>query len=535
MIGMLPVLDFCGFMSSLLPRRIQVAGRTACVVACQMLLGAQACLADGPLVSPRASLLPNVLLVYVDDLGYGDTGAYGHAIVDTPHIDRLAREGVRFSQFYAPSALCSPSRAGLLTGRTPYRTGVESWIPDNSQVSLGRNEVTLAELAKQRGYRTAVIGKWHLNGGLHLPDAPQPRDFGFDYQYGLAAWVKNQSVADSVHKFPDKLRRGHMYPDNMFRNNIPVGPTQKYSAELVSDEAIAWLDEANETTEGGGDASTSENHEPFFLLLTYSEVHTPIASPEALRQRYDAFLTAESRAEPLAYYFDWRDRDWRGRGEYYANINYLDTQLGRVLEHLREREILDDTLVIFSSDNGPVTDAALTPWELGMAGETAGLRGKKRFLFEGGIRVPGILRYPPMIAAALRVEEPVTALDLFPTLAETFGAALDPSVPVDGQSLWPLITQQRWTRVRPLYWSIPTPDGMEFAIRDGDWKLIASEAGEPHYLFNLATDRYEVDNRLQGNPQELARLLAQLNAMRSEIDADPLAAARAADRYHANP
>lgn len=450
---------------------------------------------------------PNVLIIYVDDLGYGDTGVYGHTIVETPHIDRLALEGARFTQFYAPSALCSPSRAGLLTGRTPYRTGVESWIPDDSPVSLGRNETTLADLAAQRAYRTAVIGKWHLNGGLHLRDVPQPRDFGFDFQYGLAAWVKNSAVADSV----ERPRRGPMYPDNMYRNNLAVGPTQKYSAELLSDEAIAWLD---------------KSPDPFFLLLTYSEVHTPIASPQAFRERYDDFLTAESRANPLAFYFDWRDRPWRGRGEYYANISFLDHQLGRVLDFLRERGVLDNTLVFFSSDNGPVTDAAITPWELGMAGETAGLRGKKRFLFEGGIRVPGIVRYPPAISAGGVIDTPTSALDVFPTLAETLDADLDPKVPLDGASLWPLLRGESWERKGPLYWSIPTPDGMEYAVREGDWKLILNDQAEPAYLFNLAEDHYEVNNLLGKEEVRLQRLMASFAAKRRAVQADPLAAKR---------
>ena len=214
------------------------------------------------------SASPNILIIYVDDLGYGDTAVYGHPLVKTPNIDQLAKEGVRFTQFYAPSALCSPSRAGLLTGRTPYRTGVKSWIPDNSDVSLARDEFTIAQLVKPLGYRTAVIGKWHLNGGLHLEDMPQPRDFGFDYQYGLAAWVKNEKA--------EKAKSGKLYPDNMYRNNQPVGQTNKFSAELITDEAIEWLSSAHDA--------------PFFLLLTYSEVHTPVASPEKYLVQYDRQL-----------------------------------------------------------------------------------------------------------------------------------------------------------------------------------------------------------------------------------------------------
>ncbi len=453
---------------------------------------------------------PNVLLVYVDDLGWGDTGVYGHAVVQTPHIDRLAAEGVRFTQFYAPSALCSPSRAGLLTGRLPYRTGVEDWIPDGSTVALGANETTLADLAKEAGYRTAVIGKWHLNGGLGLEDAPQPRDFGFDHQFGLDAWVKNAEVADG----DERPRRGAMYPDNFYRNNRAIGATEKYSAELVSDEAIAWL-------QSGDD--------PFFLYLTYSEVHTPIASPPEYLAMYDGFHTDEARDNPLLYYFDFASRPWRGRGEYYANITYLDAQLGRVLDHLREEDQLAQTLVIFSSDNGPVTAAAITPWELGMAGETGGLRGKKRFLFEGGLRVPGIISFPTQLRGGAVIDAPVTALDLFPTLARLFQVSPSPAVPLDGQSLWPLLVGDQFNRDSPLFFALRTPDGLEYVVRDGDWKLIADGEGEPRYLFNITEDRYEVINRIEEEPEPLARLQQALEDRRARIADDPLRRAREAD------
>ena len=449
---------------------------------------------------------PNILIVYVDDLGYGDTATYGHPVVETPHINRLAEEGLKFTQFYAPSALCSPSRAGLLTGRTPYRTGVRDWIPPESAVTLGANEFTIADLAKARGYRTAVIGKWHLNGGLAMADAPQPRDFGFDYQYGLDAWVKSVGVAAG-----EAPRHGHMYPSNMYRNHEAVGATDRFSAELVADEALHWL---------------GKNDEPFFLYLTFSEVHTPIASPREYVERYDAYLTDESRTNPDLYYFDFLSRPSRGTGEYFANITFMDAQLGRVLEHLRERGRLDETLVVFSSDNGPVTAQAETPWEIGMAGDTGGLRGKKRYLFEGGIRVPGIVRYPALVEAGAVSHAPATALDLLPTLSELIDVPLESAIPLDGQSLMPLLRGEPLERDRAFYWSIETPDGLEFAVRDGDWKLLLDGDGEPAYLFDLATDRYEVVDKLSSEPEIADRLIAEFRSLREEVLADSLARAR---------
>ena len=355
---------------------------------------------------------------------------------------------------------------------------------------------------KGQGYRTAVIGKWHLNGGLGMEGVPQPADFGFDYQYGLGAWVKNEKA--------EATGQGKLYPDNMYRNNQPVGETASFSAELISDEAINWIDQSND--------------DPFFLFLTYSEVHTPVASPQSYVDRYDAFLTDEARQHPDRYYMTWSRYPWRGKGEYYANIDYLDAQLGRVLDHLRAAGRLDNTLVIFSSDNGPVTSDALERWELNMAGETGGYRGKKRYLFEGGIRVPSIFRWPGHIPAGVTVDAPATALDVLPTVA----ALLDLPVPgdrqLDGTSITGLLDADPATGVvrdRIFYWSLPTPDGMEYAVRDGDWKMILDPAGEPVYLFNLAEDRYEVINRLKSEPVRAASLKSKFEAYRRSVEAVP--------------
>ncbi len=442
---------------------------------------------------------PNVLLIYVDDLGYGDTEVYGHPIVKTPNIDRLAEEGIRFTQFYSPSALCSPSRAGLLTGRTPYRTGVKNWIPDHSGVSLSRDEVTIAQILKEAGYRTAVVGKWHLNGGLHLERAPQPRDFGFDYQYGLAAWVKNEKAEEAGF--------GKLFPDNMFRNYRPVGDTEKFSADLVTEEAIKWI-------------GNIEAQAPFFLYLAYTEVHTPVASPSRHLDMYDQYLTEESRRYPWAYYMDWVSRPYRGKGEYYANVSYLDSQIGRILEALDKQSQTKNTLVIFSSDNGPLTSEAAMRWEVAMAGETNGLRGKKRHLFEGGIRVPGIFRWPSKFEAGV-TDVPATALDVLPTITDLLDLELPSARVIDGESIASLLTgEPGFERKGALFWSLATPDGLEYAIRVGNWKLLLDPEGVPKYLFDLKADPYEITNLLETRIEIVRELTQSFVEMRTSVARD---------------
>ena len=182
------------------------------------------------LQAPALADRPSVLFIYVDDLGYGDLGSYGHPVIKTPNLDALAASGLRLTSYYAPSALCSPSRAGVLTGRHPYRTGIRSWIPAGSNIYLRDEELTLAELLVEQGYRTALIGKWHLNSDLGSPDEPQPGDQGFQYAYGHNAF-----------QIPTNRN-----PTNVFRNGAALPAQEGYTAELYASEAIQWLEQAGE-------------------------------------------------------------------------------------------------------------------------------------------------------------------------------------------------------------------------------------------------------------------------------------------------
>jgi len=437
----------------------------------------------------------NVVLINADDLGYGDLHCYGHAVIDTPNIDRFAAEGMRFTQFYAPSALCSPSRAALLTGRTPYRTGIKSWIPDGSGIYLHKQEVTLATLLKRAGYATALIGKWHLNSDLGNPAQPQPSDHGFDYAYGHNAF---------------QIPTNHN-PTNIYRNGVHLPMQEGYTAQLYADEAIAWLEK--QSAAGG----------PFFLYLAPAEPHTSIENPPEYNARYAGFT--RGKVVPIPNGGPKPPEELlvaRGPGEYYANVTYLDAQLGRVLDALDRLGHRDDTIVIFTSDNGPVTSAWENWYEINAHGETGGYRGRKHHLYEGGIRVPAIVRLPGTVSAGSVTDAPVTAMDLFPMIAALCGVAVPTDRAIDGTDIGALLRGGDAPPPRDFYWALPHRNGKEFAYRHGDWKLIINSSLEPVELYDLGRDPLELIDRFAVEPAKVAELAALFRAHHAAVLADPL-------------
>jgi len=456
-----------------------------------------------------APVRPNLVIFYVDDLGYGDLSSYGHPIVKTPRIDQLANEGIKYTQYYAPAPLCSPSRAGLLTGRTPYRTGIRSWIPEGQDVHLGKNEITIAHLLKNVGYQTAVMGKLHLNGGIQMEAHPQTPDMGFDYGFVIpGGFVKNARVEAATKDGSPRV--GKMYPDNFYRNGAAVGETNALSGELVADEVIHWL----------GQRKTDK---PFFLYIPFSEVHTPVASTQNYLEMYSDYIRPHARANPDIFHWDWLNLPYRGEGEYYANISYLDAQVGRVIDKLKSMGVLDQTIVVFTSDNGPVTRESRKPWELSMAGETGGFRGRKDNLLEGGIRVPAIIRYPASIAPGTISNEPVYGLDFLPTLAEMMDFKAPADRVIDGQSITATFEGHTLDR-KPMVWTIDMPgqdDAVnEWAYRRGDYKLILDRSELPKFLFNLKQDPWEMVNLLEREKERVASLEQQFQALKLSIESD---------------
>lgn len=447
----------------------------------------------GGYCSAQETAQPNILLIYVDDLGYGDLGSYGHPVLQTPNIDALARDGLRLTSYYAPSALCSPSRAGLLTGRYPYRTGIESWIPEDSGVYLRDEEITLAEVLRDAGYETAHIGKWHLNSDLASTTEPQPTDQGFDYYYGHNAF---------------QLPNNHN-PTNIFRNKTALPEQKGYTADLYASEAIDWL--------AGRDGDA-----PFFLYLSMAEPHTSIANPPAYNRLYEQYTNGEivpipnGLAEPPKEMLI-----ARGPGEYYANITYMDAQLGRVLRWLSDNNLEENTVVVFSSDNGPVTAQWINWWEVNAYGSSGGFRGRKHYLYEGGIRVPTIIRYPNATHANSVSDAQVIGMDLFVTLAKIGGGSVPSDRDIDGIDIRPIFDGGDLPQ-RSLFWALESVSDLEYAVRNGAWKLLLDRDMMPRELYNLDDDPLEFFNLIKQQDVITRQLASEAEEHLAAINNDPL-------------
>jgi len=405
--------------------------------------------------APAANSRPNFVVIVADDLGWGDISANGHPHIRTTNIDRLAADGIRFTSCYATSVVCSPSRAGLLTGRDPNRAGIYEWIANapadwiakersRHLVHLRRNEVTLPRLLRQSGYATAMAGKWHCNSRFNDPAQPQPGDAGFDH------WLATQNNAAP----------SHLNPVNFVRNGEPLGRIEGYSCQIVANEAINWLERKHR-----------ENAtQPFFLYVAFHEPHEPVASPPDLVARHRTHTANADQAE------------------YFANVENMDRAIGQLLDALDRLELADDTLVLFTSDNGPEATFRY-PGTSRSYGSPGPLRGMKLWTTEAGARVPGVLRWPAHVKPGQVTDEPFSALDLLPTFCALAGADLPSDVSFDGADFRPALAGNRIERTRPLFWVyFNAPNDQRVALREGPWKLLAKlDHGKLPMLDNVTT------------------------------------------------
>lgn len=432
---------------------------------------------------------PNIVLVLADDLGYGDLACYGCRDIQTPHLDKFAAEGLKLTSCYAAHPNCSPSRTGLMTGRTPTRVGVRDWIPEDSPVHVRRSEITVATLLKQAGYTTCHTGKWHLCGEFNKPTQPQPADHGFDH------WFSTQNNA-----YPN-----HRNPDNFVRNGEALGKLEGYAAHLVADEAIRWLSSGRDKTK------------PFFLFVCFHEPHEPIASDEKYSRLYPS--------------------DDPSYSAHHGNITQMDDAFGRLMRALDDQRLRENTFVMFTGDNGPAITAQHPH------GSAGPLRDKKGSVYEGGIREPGLIRWPGRTQPGSVSDEPVCGVDFLPTVCEMVGMAVPRDRKLDGASFLPVLEGRPVVRSTPLYWHFNRASSdVKVALRLGDWKILATldkpppargnditEQGEATFkaaalqrfeLYNLRDDvgeRVDLAGREPARLEEMkARLAAKYHDVRDE-------------------
>lgn len=431
---------------------------------------------------------PNFIIIYADDLGYGDLGSYGSTEHATPHIDRLANEGTRLTDFYMTSPVCTPSRVALFTGRHPARVGFETLLWPTSSGGLPHSEQTVAEVLRDNGYRTALMGKWHLG---HSEPAYLPMFHGFEEWYGMPY----PNDMDPQH--PQTVWREETWPEmpmmegtEVIERPIDVNVlTQQYTAK-----AVAFIAE--------------HHHEPFFLVLSHAMPHTILgASPD---------FVGKSK-----------------NGLYGDSVEELDWSTGEIMRTLRAFGLEENTLVFFTSDNGAVHEErfggeyneTVRRFHPDLSfGSNAPLRGGKMATYEGGVRVPGIAYWPKGIPAGSVEDSPTWVADLMPTFLDMAGIALPENLDFDGITLEPLLTGDTESLPkRPLVFGGINPTAMRY----GKWKLVmpnqsrvVSPESEEPMLYDLSEDIGESNNLADENPEQLARMLEIFEAKIAEMHAD---------------
>jgi arylsulfatase A-like enzyme len=408
---------------------------------------------------------PNVILVFIDDLGYADFGCCGSQDLRTPNIDRLAAEGARFTQGYVTASICCPSRAGLLTGRYQQRFGHEDNTGDwdkqvRENIGLPLSQITIADALKKEGYATGIIGKWHQGVNPHF----HPQNRGFDEFFGHLA---------GGHDYFKWDQRG----DDCIYRGKERAQGEGYLTEAFSGEAVSFIERHRD--------------EPFFLFVSYNAVHTPMQVPQKYPERFPEIA-------------DERRRTFAGM------LSCVDDGVGQILRVLEENGNGENTLIFCISDNGGPTGANTS--------RNDPLRGAKGTMHEGGIRVPFLMRFPGKIPAGMVYDKPVSTLDLFPTSIALAGGTLPDDREYDGVNLMPYLTGEKTGRPHEtLYWRQVEN---KFAIRKGDWKLLLNK-GSKMELFDLSSDIGESHDLYELRPEVAKDLFSDFSRWSNQM-AEPL-------------
>ena len=443
---------------------------------------------------------PNIIVFLADDLGYGDPACYGNPIIQTPNIDKLASQGVMLTDCHSGGTVCSPSRSALLTGRNPYRSGF-FYIAGGGR-HLQDDEITIAEALKTRGYENAFFGKWHLSTlEKGRRDEPGPGDQGFDYWMGT-----------TVNAFD-----GPENPGKFIKNGETVGPVTGWYCDIIVDEACKWLSDIRDP------------EKPFFLYIASHEPHTPINTPASYSEPY-AGTETDILEKGIKYGGITRpEKDISvNKKEYYGTVQQLDDAFGRLMETIESLDLYENTMVVFTSDNGPETpvtvEESLGQWEdpirdkcFGTPGE---FKGMKRYPYEGGHRVPGIIRWPGRIQEGTTSNILFNGTDFFPVFCELADAALPDDRPIDGINAFDAFLGKKVGREDPVIWFYPHYGDTYFrmpqmAMRKGDFSLVgwlpekpdsvglmdwmASSDPVRFELYNMISDPYQQNDISEEN------------------------------------
>jgi arylsulfatase A-like enzyme len=438
---------------------------------------------------------PNIVFLLADDLGWADLRCYGSSFHDTPNIDQLAQEGVRFTSFYSAGSVCSPTRASILTGKYPPRTGITDWIPGQNATGrklvqlrpnrqLALEEFTVAEALKKSGYQTFYVGKWHLGGKGY-----QPTNQGFDEYIGDEAEQEEGQEA--------RLKR------------------LAESTERFTGASIELLQKA-------------DRKKPFLLVLSYHDVHTPIQPMPGLVEVYERKAKGLEGETPRKAERRGQTRLRQDNAAYASMVAAVDQSVGRLREKISELGLEKDTVVVFTSDNGGLA----TQRNPGPT-SNAPLRAGKGWLYEGGIRVPLIVYAPGVTTPGQTVDQPFISCDFYPTFLEMAGLPPRPDQHLDGLSLLPVLKGETSSAPRTLFWHYPHYHGSTWtpgaAVRDGDWKLIEFFEDQSAELYNLRHDLSETRDLAASNPEKTRELLEKLRAWRQSVGAQMPVADTSAD------
>ena len=432
---------------------------------------------------------PNVLLILVDDLGWTDLGSFGSDLYQSPHIDKLASEGVKFTSSYSACTVCSPTRASIVTGKYPARLGVTDWIEGHKfpwaklnvpdwTMYLDAKEYTMAEAFKDAGYKTAHFGKWHLGE----KEENWPEYHGFDLNIG--GWKKG-----SPQKNKKEGSKGYFSPYGNPR--LKDGPEGEYLTERLANEVCDYLDTSGD--------------QPFFVNLWLYNVHTPLQAKQEKIDKYTPLI------DPNAHHQN---------ATYAAMVEHTDDAVGQIIQKLKEKGLLENTIILFSSDNGGLVGRSKKP-----VTNNSPLRTGKGDIYEGGVRVPTIIYAPQHNFKNKEVSEPIISTDYYPTLMELAGISNSKTEAqtVDGKSLLSLMEGHEDTKREALYWHYPhyhQEGGVPYSsVLMDDWKLIENFETDSIELYNLKEDISETKDLKKENPEIVSKLKGKLKEWRNEVNA----------------